>query len=127
MKKTSGQSLLEMLVAIAVVLIVIVALVTVTTISVRNASFSRNQALATKYAQETIEKIREYRAKVDWNTFVDNCHTPPDLPSLPSPFSRTISCSKSGGDSREITVNISWTDAKGTHKSELTTRLTKWK
>jgi len=117
---------MEMVVAIAVVLIVIVALIAVTTISIRNASFSRNQVLATKYAQETIEKIREYRAMVDWTTFTENCEDPPDLPSISSTFSRTIACVYNG-DSRKITVTISWTDAKGTHKSELTTVLTKWK
>jgi type II secretory pathway pseudopilin PulG len=126
MKKRSGQSLVEMVIAIAVVLVVIVSLVTVTTISIRNATFSRNQALATKYAQETIEKIREYRAKVDWNTFGANCQNPPGLPPVPSPFSRTINCLESR-DSIEIKVTVSWTDAKGTHKSELTTLLSKWK
>jgi len=125
MKKAKGQSLIEVVVAIGIVVIVIVALVAVTTVSVRNASFSRNQALATKYAQEAIEKIRDYRARVAWDIFTNNCQNPPDLPSIPSSFSRTISCSGSG-DSREIKVTVSWTDFKGTHKSELTTRLTKW-
>ena len=126
MKKNQGQSLVEMVIAIGVVLIVIVALVAVTTISVRNASFSRNQVLATRYAQEAIEKIREYRASVDWNTFTLNCQNPPNLSSISSFFSRTITC-EDNGDSRKITVTILWTDAKGTHKSELITRLTKWK
>lgn len=127
MKKNQGQSLIEMVVAIAVVLIVIVALVAITTVSIRNANFSRNQALATKYAQEGIEKVRAYRDQVDWETiFISNCQNPPGLTPPPSPFARTITCFGSG-DTREAKVVVSWADAQGTHKSELTTRLTNWK
>ena len=128
MKKASGQSLVEMVVAIAVVLIVIVALVAVTTVSVRNASFSRNQALATKYAQEAIEKVRAYREQNTWDSFKSNCSAVISGISLPSPFSfySGTGCA-CGTDSCEVKVIVSWTDAKGTHKSELTTRLSKWK
>ncbi len=126
MKKNDGQSLIEMIVAIAVVLIVVVALVAITTVSIRNANFSRNQALATKYAQEGIEKVRAYRDQTDWATFTGNCQAPPGLTAPPSPFTRTITC-PGNGDTREVKVVVSWTDAQGPHKSELTTYLTKWK
>lgn len=127
-KVTGGQSLIEMVVAIAVVVIVILALVAITTTSIRNAAFSRNQALATKYAQEGMEKVRAYRDQTDWATFTitSNCQNPPGLTSPLSPFTRTITCSGSG-DTKEIIVKVEWTDAQGIHKSELTTRLTNWK
>jgi len=128
MKKDSGQSLVEMVIAIGVVLIIIVTLVAVTTISVRNASFSRNQSLATKYAQETIEKVRAYREQNSWEDFKGNCSKVISEISLPSPFSfysgTECVCED---DSCDVRVIVSWTDNKGTHKSELTTRLTKWK
>ena len=53
-----GQSLLELVVVIAVVVIVIGALTFATIASLRNASFSQNQAQATKLAQEGIERVR---------------------------------------------------------------------
>jgi len=128
MKKASGQSLVEMVVAIAVVLIVIVALVAVTTVSVRNASFSRNQALATKYAQEWIEDARKIRDSQPESVFFTDgsCNASDTVGG----FTRTRTCSLAvDGDKKAmiVTVTVSWTDAKGTHKSELTTRLTKWK
>ncbi|MGB9585896.1 MAG: prepilin-type N-terminal cleavage/methylation domain-containing protein [Anaerolineales bacterium] len=127
MKKNQGQSLIEMLVAIAIVLVVIVALVAVTTVSIRNASFSRNQALATKYAQEGIEEARKLRDERGDSFFVAN---PADCNISDTPatgFSRQRTCSFDGNKTMTITVVVSWTDAQGIHKSELTTRLTNWK
>jgi len=128
MKKNNGQSLVEMVIAVGILVLVILALVAVTTVSVRNASFSRNQALATKYAQEAIEKVRAYREQNTWENFKNNCSSVISGISLPSPFSFG---SETGcickDDSCEVKVIVSWTDAKGTHKSELTTYLTKWK
>ncbi len=133
-KKTSGQSLLEMIVTLGIVILVILDLVVVTTISVRNASFSRNQALATKYAQKAIEKIRLFREEETWENFVGECETF-DLGFTPVGFSisrdchlpDTLSRCDEQSDICEVKVSVSWTDARGIHKSELTTRLTKKK
>ncbi|MCL4366052.1 hypothetical protein M1437_02390 [Patescibacteria group bacterium] len=56
-----GQSLVEVIVAIVVSILVIQALVIVTILSIRNASFSKNSAQATKLAQGGIEQIRILR------------------------------------------------------------------
>ena len=61
MRDQAGQTLVEMVVAIAVLIVVILALLSITTTSIRNASFSRDQVLATKYAQEAMEKVRSWR------------------------------------------------------------------
>lgn len=55
---SDGQSLMELVVVIAVMVIVIGALVFATIASLRNAAFSQNQAQATKLAQEAIERVR---------------------------------------------------------------------
>ena len=125
----NGQSLIEMLAAIAVMIVVILALVAITTAAIRNASFARNQATATKYAQEGIEKVRAYRDGTDWAVFAAGCTenmSVLDLPSLLSPFERTIICSDTN-EIKTVTVTVSWTDSKGSHKSEITTRFTNWK
>jgi prepilin-type N-terminal cleavage/methylation domain-containing protein len=128
MKKNRGLSLVEMVVAIAVVLIVIVALVAVTTVSVRNAIFSRNQALATKYTQEVIEKVRAYRDQNTWDNFKSNCSGVINGISLPSPFTFYSGTGCNCGDNAcDVRVIVSWTDSRGTHKSELNTILTRWK
>lgn len=56
-----GQSLMELVVVIAVIIIVVSALVFATIASLRNASFSQNQAQATKLAQQGLEKVRSLR------------------------------------------------------------------
>lgn len=126
-KDEKGQSLVEIIAALAVALIVILALVRVTVTSIRNAGFAKNQALATQYAQEAMEKIRAYRDQNDWVTFVANCNATLTSFVPPTPFSLspTSGCA-CGSDSCTITEIIIWTDSQGTHKSELITRLTKW-
>ncbi len=134
MSKESGQSLVEMIVAIAVMIVVVTALISVTTTSMRNASFSRDQALATKYAQDAIENVRSQRDHLNsWNAFATecikiNCGTILSGVSYPSLFTLACNCGcPAPGDMCEVTVSVSWTDAKGGHKSELKTRLTNWK
>lgn len=56
-----GQTLMELVVVVGVSVIVVGALVFATIASLRNAQFAKNQAQATKLAQEGIEKIRGLR------------------------------------------------------------------
>lgn len=129
MKNSKGQSLIEVIAGLAVMMIVILSLVTVTTVSVRNASFSRNQMLATKYAQEWIEEARNLRETQTKEVFFtgsscDIAHQP----ILQTVFSRERTCSLSpDGETIEVIVTVSWSDAQGTHESKLTTELTNWK
>ncbi len=127
MKQNKGQSLVEVVLALGVAVVVILALVRATVVSMRNANFAKNESLATKYAQEAIESVRLLRDKSDWETFTpNNCKNPPDLDTLPFPFSRTITCT---GDenTRNVTVKVEWTDGIGTHETKLETKLTNWK
>ncbi len=66
-----GQTLLELIVVSAVSIIIIGALVFATISSLRNAQFSKNQAQATKLAQQGIETVRSLRDRnglVSYNT-----------------------------------------------------------
>lgn len=56
-----GASLMELVVVVGVSAIVVGALVFATIASLRNAQFSKNQAQATKLAQEGIERVRAGR------------------------------------------------------------------
>jgi len=132
MRDQAGQTLVEMVVAIAVLIVVILALLSITTTSIRNASFSRDQVLATKYAQEAMEKVRSWRDQNSWNDFLSACITPScgsilSGASYPSPFGWNCNCTCTGGESCEVTIIVSWADVKGRHQSELKTRLTNWK
>lgn len=61
MYSEKGQTLMELVVVVGVSAIVVGALVFATVASLRNASFSKNQAQATKLAQEGIERVRAGR------------------------------------------------------------------
>lgn len=79
MYSKKGQSLMELVIVVAVVVTVVGALVFATIASLRNAQFAKNQAQATKLAQEGLEKIRSLRNrdeanKVDY-TRGDGTHT----------------------------------------------------
>lgn len=60
-KNSLGQTLLEVIVVITVGVIIIGALVFTTISSLRNASTAKNDAQATKLAQEGLEKVRAIR------------------------------------------------------------------
>ena len=135
-KSEIGQSLLEVMVGLGVTTLVLTSLVSAVVVSVRNARFAKNQSLATKYAQEGIEKVRIYRDQNSWDNFIavpgpsgSNCgnETLVGL-SVPSPFTTAIDCVEVDGESdrREVTVTVSWTEAGRTHQSQLTTYLTRW-
>lgn len=61
----NGQSLVEVVIALGIAVIIVIAFTNATITSVRNSQYSKNQNLATKYAQESIELIRAIR---DQNT-----------------------------------------------------------
>lgn len=61
MLNEKGQTLLEMVVVIAVALLVVSALTFATISSLRNSQYAKNQSLATKLAQEGVEKVRVIR------------------------------------------------------------------
>jgi len=121
-KQETGQSLIEVLAALAVVIIVILALIAVVTTSIRNATFAKNQSLATQYAQEAIEKVRVFRDEEPDSFFAGSCPSPETLTG----FNQTISCQTEAEGRVKVIVTVSWTDAKGIHQSQLTTYLTKW-
>lgn len=58
---SKGQTLMELVIVVAVIVIVVGALVFATIASLRNAQFAKNQAQATKLAQEGIERVRSIR------------------------------------------------------------------
>lgn len=61
----AGQTLMELIVVVAVSVVIIGALVFATISSLRNAQFAKNQSQATKLAQEGLERIRSGRDKND--------------------------------------------------------------
>lgn len=61
MSSSKGQTMIELIIVLALVVIVVGALTFATIASLRNAQFAKNQAQATKLAQEGLEKLRSLR------------------------------------------------------------------
>jgi Tfp pilus assembly protein PilV len=59
--KQTGQTLIELIISIALILIIITGVTILTVQGLQNSQFSRNQVQATKLAQEGIEKMRTIR------------------------------------------------------------------
>ncbi|OGH14056.1 MAG: hypothetical protein A2687_02215 [Candidatus Levybacteria bacterium RIFCSPHIGHO2_01_FULL_38_26] len=139
LKYQRGQSLVEVLLALAVAVLVITAITSVVIVALNNTTFSKNQNLANAYAQEGIEFVRALRDKsystlLLYNTSAPNSYclaggsTVPVAKSGPDcdgegniqgGFIREIFIHESvdcepGGDFRRVIVTVSWKDGKCT-------------
>lgn len=70
--KTAGQTIVEVLVAVAVLGLVLTAVAAMLTLTVKNAAESRSKALATQRAQEAVEVYRRERKVLGWTEFLAN-------------------------------------------------------
>lgn len=68
-RSSSGQSLLEVVIAIGVIAVLVMGLVVAATSSLRYSQESRLRSSAVKYAQEAIELAREIRDSSTWTVF----------------------------------------------------------
>lgn len=69
-KTLEGQTLIEVLIAFAVTVIIAVGLVTAGLATQKAAASARNEAQATKLAQEYIERLRTLRDARGWAAFI---------------------------------------------------------
>lgn len=138
-----GQSLFEVVLSLAVVTLIIVALVALTSTSIRNANFSRNKSLATRFTQEAIEWLRGERDG-DWDAFATRALTPWCLKSLDwndakvggcgstdlisgTIFSREVTFSIIDAVNIDTEVKVYWQDAQGLHEVKTVTTFTDWR
>ena len=126
-KRTSGQSLIEAIIALAIILLAAVGLLAGISSVLKNSQFSKNQATATKYAQEALEQVRDLRNRD--LTFWERSGTMTDHPNsvLTREVTYTLDPDGNGNNHKmRVTVVVWWLDATGKHQSKLTTDFTKW-
>lgn len=150
-----GQSLFEVVVAIAISALVIGAIVSLATISIRNSTYSKNQSLASGYAQQATEWLRGQRDTNIANFIAKagpqngtTTYCLPDLTDLTSltPVGTPASCSNPIANTSftryvsfkpttsptaktliETDVTVFWTDSQGTHEVTSATDFTDWR
>lgn len=67
----AGNTLVEVMIAGTVLVFVLVAVVSGLILATKNSSYAKNQALATRRAQEGIEFFRSYQFELGWESFYD--------------------------------------------------------
>jgi len=121
----TGQSLIEILIAISVMVLVLITLLSLTVTSLSSTSSARITSEATNFSQTIMEQIRNNYLSSSWDQFLTNCSdnfSNIDLDQDQSNFfdSPIISCTDTEREGeKKVTVIISWTDSKGPHKSQL--------
>ncbi len=153
MKNEKGQSLFEIVVALAVSTLIIVAIVALASTSIRNSSYSRNNTVATRYAQQTMEWLRSER-DINWNDFYAVASATPswcmteldwtisnakpncsDNEFIPDTFfyrevvftAGTIDVSGVPKQYVDAFVKVYWVDSQGEHQVSSTTRFSDWR
>jgi Tfp pilus assembly protein PilV len=69
LKNQKGQTLFELVMAIAIGIVIITGIVILTTLSLNNSSFAKNDSNSLRYTQEGLEWVRTERDK-SWATVV---------------------------------------------------------
>jgi Tfp pilus assembly protein PilV len=120
----SGQSIIEVVVALALVVLVILGLVRVTVSSINNSGFAKDQRTATKYAQEGLENARKEKEENEATFWLKSGAEEETI----GKFEREIIYTEVEDDQQmHIQVIVSWDDSRGAHQSNLETYLTKWR
>ena len=141
-KTQKGQSLFEVVLSLGVMTFIIVALIVLASNSVRNATFSRNKTLATRYSQEAVEWLRGER-DLDWDLFHSRalsgtyCLATLNWNSIGSCGSadvvgdtiltREMALTVESATQIEADVSVFWEDAQGIHEVRTTTTFVDWR
>jgi len=86
-ERTSGQTILEVIIALALIILFLSGVIIVQLLSIRNVKYSQNKSTATKLAREQIERARVVRdsAGIDqlWNNCASICYINDELTPVP--------------------------------------------
>ena len=129
----------EVIFSIAILSLILIGVVSLTTKTVANENFSKNNALATKFAQEAMEWIREERDS-DWsnlasrtpatNINLGSLNWSSANPILGTALSRSVNLTfqtvVDSNDTIRVEVIVSWTDGQGSHQVVSVTDFTNW-
>lgn len=140
-KLQKGQSLFEVIVAVAISTLIVTAIVSLATNSIQNTSYSRDKTLASDYVEEAMEWLRQerdnntqFKAKATETAgksyCLDDLSTWPALSDCTTDqfisgtkFKRTLAFPSYSGGVVEATVTVSWEDSKGSHEVTSSTEL----
>jgi len=130
LSNNSGQTIIEILIAIGVGALVLTAISASAVITISNAQYAQKKTEALKYLQEGVENVRIARDNAEsWDSFQEDSPSEVDeLLPLDNPiFTRRTEFIFDDEDPwSEVTVTVSWDSAKGTHEVSSVTKLSDW-
>ena len=138
-----GQSLFEVILALAVIMMILLTLVSLSTLSIKNTNLSQDKALSTRLTQEMTEWLRSERDN-DWDNFAARAANPVwCMPELNWTTARIGACTDSGvvpqtqfkrevhfvsatGTAIEVEVVVYWTSRNNYYEIRSTNIFTNW-
>lgn len=150
-KYTSGQTLFELIVSLGIGILIVTAVVVLVTGSVKNTTFSQNNAMATRYAQEALEWAKGVK-EGSWSTLYDKSTAvdgttyclqtlvwtngspnPNCTPISGTVLERKINVKRLDTDNDDVyetihvTSTVNWVESGQTHNVTLDTQFTDWR
>ena len=140
--KNSGQSLVEVIVAVGAMSLLMVALLALVSLSIRSNRLSQSRAEAVALAEEGIELMRAYR-DLSWSTLLakangTNYNLPggwtvatglsavcPATKNIYNYYLRCVVLTQPGGEVA-VQVTVSWVEGSQTYQTVQTTNLSLW-
>lgn len=138
--KNSGQSLVEVIIAVGAMSLLMVALLALVSLSIRSNRLSQSRAEAVALAEEGIELMRAYR-DLSWTDLSSKApgnyglakgwtvesvfETCPVVNNIDDFFIRCVDISNIGG-TINIKVTVSWREGSQTYQTVQTTNLSLW-
>lgn len=140
-KTEKGQSIFEVVVAIALISLILITIVSMASLSVTASTFSRNQTQASRFTQQAAEWLKSEK-DTGWVYFKSHIATPNwCLDSLywqkpgncsssdfisGTIFLRSVTLTLQGDGSIKVDVKTTWKDGRGDHVSVTSDILTNW-
>ncbi len=124
-----GQSLFEVVFAVGIAALIITGIVSLANKTLGNSNQSKDRALASRYASDMTECLRQLRDD-DFETFVSSGEGTCEPLVNGTQFDGDITISSENPPDNtiyEVLVVVSWTDGTGTHDVQSITRLSDWK
>lgn len=140
LRKSEGQSLIEMLLMISLVVVLVTSIVVGSTVSLKNQQISSTKDQALRYAQQGIEIVRSLR-NTDWTSFqlysgswcIDNDDVLTALvdacsPLLDEKYQRVATFTWDAINERmNVEVLVSWNIGSKAYSTMLESYFTDWK
>lgn len=148
--KNDGQSLFEVIFALAVAALILTGIVALTSTSITSSAYSKNRTQANRYASEAMEYVRVQKEFLGWTVFFNTVKDSGDgstagteiwcMQTLSFSINSTCNLTQviSGtnfarvltvtGDTNyvDLEVKVSWTDEKGSHNITTQSSIGNW-